>query len=237
MSKLRLSLLVLPVLLLVAGSLGASQASAVNCVSSTTLWNVCLGSSLELLSEITIDVKKEPTAEGTTPSKLEVEGGPIIVCSEASGTWLALEGETGTGGVLDGKLEFKTNCKVTNSEVKCEVKEPIVTEELTGTYDATLGGEDTTFAPPAGQPFARVTIKSKVGQTCTLASNETPVTGTQLCDVLKGSEQVAIHLIECEPPGSALLYGESNAKFEATFEAECLNASAVATVCDLILQV
>lgn len=136
-----------------------------------------------------------------------------IICKKDKFTGtLEKEGKT-KGTVLFEECEIEnattkeklTNCKVTNIEFK--FKDKLV--EL----NAKIADE---FEPSAGTTFVEIEI---TGASCTL-KGKYPVTGTQVCELPKGEEELVVHEIVCTPAGSHLELAKKAATFESTEKVE-----------------
>jgi len=156
--------------------------------------------------------------KAATASKLEVTGGPTIVCQKAANVG---QFNAADSNLTVSKLVIKfTECEITNTaetKANCEVEEPISTKEITGGFT----GSDATkinFSPAVGTEFATVTIKNKAGKACIFKNTGSKVTGKQTCNVLSPSTEAVTHELECLPAGSTLEFAGKEAKFTLTEE-------------------
>jgi hypothetical protein len=150
---------------------------------------------------------------GTSILKGKVLGSEIeIVCSKDtfSGT---LEKEVKTKGTVlfeECKAEKISNCTVPNITFK--FKDKLV--ELSGA----LADE---FEPSSGTTFVEIEL---AGTSCTL-KGKYPVTGTQVCELPKGEEELAVHEIDCTTAGSHLTFASEPATFSSTEKVELTKTS------------
>lgn len=209
-------------------SASASAARTESCDehAGTKEWTLCIeekevGSPMTE-SAVPITIKKT----ATTTSKLEVTGGPIIVCEEANGTGAiesATQSEEGKEEIVDSSpveisgvvVNFEKNCKVTNN-ANCTVTEPIVAnggptaDGLDGTI---LNLSEVSFAPSEGTVFATVKIN---GASCPFPGSFN-VAGTQNFKIEpKLNEESATH--KGKATTGTLKFGGKAAKLELTVD-------------------
>lgn len=153
-----------------------------------------------------------------TSSKLEVTGGPNIVCQEAldKGEFHA----NNSSLLILLLIKFHGECLVINTaetKANCEVVEPVETKEIHGAFD----GDSPLlilFKPLTGTEFATVTINNKAGKACTFSNKGAKVTGEQDCHTVSPETLAVTHLLVCPPSGSNLQFAGKAAKFELTEE-------------------
>jgi hypothetical protein len=153
-----------------------------------------------------------------TSSKLEVHGGPTVVCQEAldKGEFHA----NNSSLLILLLLKFHGGCLVTNThetKLNCEVQEPIETKEIHGAFDGS-SPLLVLFKPLTGTEFATVTIKNKAGKGCIFKNEGSKVTGEQDCHTVSPETLAVAHLLVCSPSGSNLLFAGKPALFELTEE-------------------
>jgi hypothetical protein len=214
MSRIRLILLGLFAMFALSG-VAAGSAQAVECPDAVNGGDVALckgGVEQEGLFPF-LSIKTPNTS-----SKLEVTGGPTVVCQEAL--------DTGTFHASNSNLlillliKFHGECLVTNTaetKANCEVVEPISTKEIHGTFD----GDNpllVLFKPLTGTEFASITIKNKAGKACIFKIENAKVTGEQDCHTVSPETEAVAHLLVCSTSGSNLLFAGKAAKFELTEE-------------------
>jgi hypothetical protein len=146
-------------------------------------------------------------------SKLKVTGGPTIECKKVKDIGWIENPDNGEAGIdFLTKAEF-TECKVVGAAT-CEVKEPIVVENVKTKLGEKEGKFIDTFTPEAAEElFTKITIKK-----CAEEVVEAHVTGKVVALVNGANAELEF----TNPPvaGSTLKFGAKEAIFEAKIEEE-----------------
>jgi hypothetical protein len=214
----RIRLIMLSLFAMFAMSAVASaSASAAECPDTVKGGDVALcKGGVEQEGTFTVTSKKK----AGTASKLEVTAGPTIVCEEATNAGKLVAADSSL--TFTFTIKFSKKCEVTNTtetKTNCEVKEPIETKEVNGTFVGE-NPEKVLFKPAAGETFAEVTIKNKEGKACTFKIENAKVTGTQEAKIPDAKKEQIKHELKAEPAESKLKFAGKEAKFELTEEFE-----------------
>jgi hypothetical protein len=175
---------------------------------------------ISLLTAVTLSGVAAATASA---SEFFVEGAPVkaAVATEGSSgvskleaTEIAIEckKDTLTGQLEESgksKAEIKLQECVVKSPANCTVKEPIELKTAGSLVGEPVKDE---LKPSEGTTLAEITI---TGEKCTIAGKD-KLTGTQVCELPKGEEEVAEHEIVCKTTGSKLEFIGKPATFENT---------------------
>lgn len=163
--------------------------------------------------------EREDLATGTSVTGL---GLLSLLISKLSGTSILihcpdadLSGTLGSNGLISGIIIAYLNCAILgNWAPKCEVSPTLTTNKLMGTATSS-GRQEITFEPEEAN-FIEIVIKTKSGQTCSIA-NTYPIKGTQKCEMdtseKEASEGKTSHEVICTNAGSKLKLGPEAATY------------------------
>jgi hypothetical protein len=211
----------------VVSAIASSTASAQACTKETKeTFRVCLflgpaEAELELLEGATFSV----SLESAEPHKLKVNFSVVteIECTVANGEAGVFKEEIEGGVITFTSCALtsanKTECELVGTEIKAaEINAKVSLQtELEGTEEALR--LDLLFVPETtGGSFAKFSIGSISGFTCTDAVANGKVTGEQLCYYLEPIEADAEeHLFECPSSGSELKFDGNTGELQAEF--------------------
>jgi hypothetical protein len=167
------------------------------------------------------------TKEAGTASFLKASFGTEevnIECTEAEtlgGELLQPEPLVATPTVDVSSLDFRKCALVGALSKKCKVEEALTTKAIAG---GTTGEDgDVLFKPTEGTTFIEITFGNST-ETCPATIKGTKkVTGEQLCTVLKTTEDMKLHVLECPASGSTLKLGENKAEFAVSLDVTLVN--------------
>jgi len=223
MSRIKLLLLSMLAVLVVGAvtSVSASAATTNLCpqTSGNTLPAICIqNAASELIAEtgfFPFVSNKEPN----TTSLLNVPGlGLDVICTVANNTGTFAQTVLATVALVVGLVIRFSTChleEIEEANKKCKVEEPIKTVGL----DGTVGNEDAntldvTFKPEIGTTFVELNFENNGAETCpALIFGKHPVKGEQLCLLLLAEQDLAVHLLECQP-GTGLTVSGQPAEFD-----------------------
>ncbi len=198
-------------------ALGSASASAAECSGATETTTVLCAEGKAQFGTVPFKAAKTPSSA----MALNTGGGLTVSCSGISsvGSFRSTSEKQLQAKALI--LKF-TGCE-SGSKTACEVPD-ITSNELLGSFTGTGSVRLTGAKGGSSEVLFLVNIKSRPGQTCGTALENSPVSGAQECKLPGSTIEAVKHEMNCTTTGSALKWIGKVATLEADQEVSLTGA-------------